>query len=160
MRDENLSSIVGVPFVSQAVHPVYGTSVSQRLYAEEPLRPLNPDYHSVLRKRLRQNPRALQYLHAEGFDHETISYFGLGLSTPYVKRKNEQEQADALVYPVILRDGRFGNKYGYYNIPGVTKNPAARSGWMSGDARTYYALVRDGPKRVFVCQDVKDLWHL
>jgi hypothetical protein len=126
---------------------------------EEPLRPLNPDFHGKLRKRLRDNAEALQYLSDRGLETPTIERFGLGLSTPYTSRKTELEQADALVYPVRSRDGKLYNKYGYYNIPGVTKNPTDKNGWMSGDVRTYYADAIGDQKSVFVCEGAKDIWR-
>jgi hypothetical protein len=55
-------------------------------------------------------------------------------------------------------DGRFYNKYGYYDIPGVTRNPA-RGGWTSGEAHTYYGSPLSGRKLVFVCQGALDLWR-
>src|SRR4028118_755571 len=102
------------------------------------MRPLNPDFHATLRKRLRENGRAIRYLSGMGLDAETIEYFGLGLSAPYTNRKDNQEQADALVYPLRDWSGDFVGKYGYYNIPDVTKNPAGQSAWIAGEPRTYY----------------------
>ncbi len=126
---------------------------------EEALRPLNPDFHGVLKKRLRENEPAVEYLSGRGLTLETISYFGLGLSSPYVSRKTNEEQADALVYPVRGRDGKFYNKYGYYNVPGVTRNPVDKNGWMSGEVRTYYASAAEGRKSIFVCEGAKDVWR-
>jgi hypothetical protein len=90
---------------------------------------------------------------------ETIDHFGLGLSAPYASRKATGEQADALVYPIRARDGRFYNRYGYYNVPGVTKNPVDKNGWMSGEVRTYYATAAEGCKSLFVCEGAKDVWR-
>lgn len=126
---------------------------------EEPLRPLNPDFHAKLRKRLRENPDAHLYLEGRGLRPETVNYFGLGLSTPYVSRKTGEEQSDALVYPVRARDGKLYNKYGYYNVPGVTRNPTDQNGWMSGEVRTYYADAVGVQKGVFVCEGAKDVWR-
>jgi hypothetical protein len=127
--------------------------------SEEQIRPLNPDFHGKLRKRLRERVEALSYLTDRGLAASTIERFGLGLSTPYVSRKTRHEQADALVYPIRGRDGKLYNKYGYYNIPGVTKNPTDRNGWMSGEVRTYYADAVALQKKVFVCEGAKDLWR-
>lgn len=124
------------------------------------LRPLNPDFHGTLRKRLRENGRAIQCLSELGLDAETIDYFGLGLSAPYTNRKDNQEQADALVYPLRNQAGDFVGKYGYYNIPDVTKNPAGQSTWIAGEPRTYYAGAADGRRSVFVCGEPKDLWRI
>lgn len=124
------------------------------------LRPLNADFHSTLRKRLRENGRALKFLSELGLDSETVDYFGLGLSAPYTNRRDNQERADALVYPLRDCAGNFVGKYGYYNIPGVTKNPAARSLWIAGEPRTYYAGAASGKTSLFVCGEPKDLWRM
>jgi hypothetical protein len=126
---------------------------------EEPLRPVNPDFHGKLRRRLRENSAALDYLSGRGLETATVERFGLGLSTPYTSRKTGEEQSDALVYPIKGRDGRLYNKYGYYNIPGVTKNPTDRNGWMSGEVRTYYADAVGGQRKIFVCEGAKDVWR-
>ena len=125
----------------------------------EELRPLNPEFHGKLKKRLRENEAALLYLSARGLGGDTISHFGLGLSTPYVSRRNGGEQSDALVYPMKGPDGRLYNKYGYYNIPGLTKNPVDKNGWMSGEVRTYYGDSEAGKTIIFVCEGAKDLWR-
>lgn len=126
---------------------------------EEPIRLLNSDFHGKLRKRLRDNQEAIAYLESRGLSVETISYFGFGLSTPYTSKKTSEEQADALVYPLKRRDGKLYNKYGYYNIPGVTKNPTDKNGWMSGEVRTYYADPVSSQKTIFVCEGAKDVWR-
>jgi hypothetical protein len=127
--------------------------------AEGLLRPLNSDFHGALRKRLRESGRSLLYLSEQGLEEQTVNYFGLGLSAPYVNRKTKQEQSAALVYPLRDQGGAFVGKYGYYNIPGVTKNPTARGMWIAGEPRTYYASPVDGRRSVFVCGEPKDLWH-
>jgi hypothetical protein len=126
---------------------------------EEPIRLLNPDFHGKLKKRLRDNQNAVAYLESRGLGIETISYFGLGLSTPYTSKKTGEEQADALVFPLKRRDGKLYNKYGYYNIPGVTKNPTDKNGWMSGEVRTYYSAPMNSQKNIFVCEGAKDVWR-
>jgi len=126
---------------------------------EGALRPLNADFHSTLRRRLRENGRALEFLSELGLDAETVDYFGLGLSAPYTNRKDNREQADALVYPLRDQGGNFVGKYGYYNIPGVTKNPAGSGAWIAGDPRTYYAGAENGKKSLFVCGEPKDIWR-
>ena len=123
------------------------------------IRPLNPDFHATLRKRLRENVRAMSYLSDLGLDAETIEYFGLGLSAPYTNRKDNREQADALVYPLRDWSGDFVGKYGYYNIPDVTKNPAGQSAWIAGEPRTYYDGAVNGRRSIFVCGEPKDLWR-
>ncbi|HWS86444.1 MAG TPA: hypothetical protein VN282_05755 [Pyrinomonadaceae bacterium] len=125
---------------------------------EEPQRPLNREELAVLRKRLRENGDALQYLAGRGITAETAARFELGLSTPY-KNKAGRVQENALVYPVRAADGQLYGKYGYYNIPGVTQNPTDKNGWMSGRPRTYYAAAAAGRESIFVCEGAKDVWR-
>lgn len=121
-------------------------------------RPLNLEFHQVLRKRLRENKQALSYLKNDrGLTIDTVERFGLGLSKPY-RRSSGEVQDNALVYPMIGKDGKFYNKYGYYNIPGVTTNPVNKNGWMSGDVRTYYAQALEAQQSIFICEGVKDIW--
>lgn len=122
-------------------------------------RPLNFEFNARLRKRLRDNKRAIQYLTYRGLTLETIEAFGLGLSAPYSSKKLGAEIADALVYPLRNREGKFYNKYGYYNIPDVTLNPLESHGWISGEALTYYGGSAAGKTLAFVCQRPVDLWR-
>jgi hypothetical protein len=129
------------------------------MYLGESARRLNYEFNAKLKKRLRDNKQAIQYLTNRGLTLDTIDYFGLGLSTPYYSKKAGREQADALMYPLRGRDGKFHNKYGYYNIPNVTLNPLENNSWITGDARTYYADSTVGKKLVFICQSPMDLWR-
>src|SRR4028119_1938820 len=79
-------------------------------------RALNHEFNAKLRKRLRDNKRAIQYLTNRGLTLETVEHFGLGLSAPYRGKKTRREHADALMYPLRNREGKFYNKYGYYNV--------------------------------------------
>jgi hypothetical protein len=120
---------------------------------------LNPEYNAVLRKRLRENVQALRFLSELGIQTQTVEYFGLGLSAPYTNRKDNQEQSDALVYPLRAQGGHFVGRYGYVNIPGVTKNPVGQGTWIAGEPRTYYSGMVDGRRSVFVCGGPIDLWR-
>src|SRR4051812_6616132 len=102
------------------------------------MRPLNQEYHARLKKLLRDNKKAVQYLAGRGLTAEAMEYFGLGLSAPYDGKRSGRQHADALAYPLRGPDGRLYNKYGYYNIPEVTRNPLESCGWTSGEAHTYY----------------------
>src|SRR4051812_20770549 len=102
------------------------------------MRPLNPEFNARLRKLLRENKRAVQYISGRGLTPESVEYFKLGLSAPYFGKKSKGECSDALAYPLRGFDNKFYNKYGYYQIPGVTRNPVEGDGWTSGEARTYY----------------------
>ena len=136
-----------------------GSPPNQKLRVEEPRR-LNPEFHLRLRKRLRENQKALDYLAGLGLKVETVERFGLGLSLPYTSRRTNSEQADALVYPVVNRDGAFVNKYGYYFIPGVTKGSGDEDGWTSGETRIYYSGPSDACKSILVCDGPRDVWRL
>jgi len=129
------------------------------MYTGESARRLNYEFNAKLKKRLRDNKRAIQYLTNKGLTIDTIDHFGLGLSLPYSSKKRGREQSDALMYPLRGRDGRFYNKYGYCNVPDVTLNPPESNFWISGDARTYYGDSATGKKLVFVCQSALDLWR-
>jgi hypothetical protein len=122
-------------------------------------RALNHEFNARLRKRLRDNKRAIQYLTNRGLTLETVEHFNLGLSTPYRSKKSGQEHADALVYPLRDRGGKFYNKYGYYNLPDVTLNPLESGGWISGEALIYYGGGAAGKHLAFVCQRPIDLWR-
>lgn len=118
----------------------------------------NQEHNQRLRKRLLDNPAALDYLHGRGLEVRTIEEFRLGLSTPY-KTKEGVFRQDALTFPARLRDGTFAGKYGYYNIPGVTQNPIDQNGWMSGSPLCYYGQKTDRHTAVFVCEGIKDVWR-
>ncbi len=133
-----------------------GANEAQRGRAE---RVLNFEFNARLRKRLRDNKRAIQYLAYRGLTLDTIDAFGLGLSTPYSSKKAGHEIANALMYPLRNWEGKFYNKYGYYNIPDVTRNPPENVGWISGEPRTYYGHSAAGKSWVFVCQRAIDLWR-
>jgi hypothetical protein len=125
----------------------------------EPLRPLNLEFLGRLRKRLRDNARAMRWLTEElGLQQATTDHFALGLSMPY-ERRDGQPQENALVYPLRLADGALYKRYGYYNVPGVTVNPTDELGWMPGSVRAYYADSVGGRKTLFVCEGAKDLWR-
>lgn len=126
---------------------------------ERSRRTLNHEFNARLRKRLRDNKRAIQYLTNRGLALETVEHFRLGLSTPYRDKRSGREHADALIYPLCDREGNFYNKYGYYNIQGVTLNPLESVAWISGEARTYYGGSAAGRRLAFVCQRPIDLWR-
>jgi hypothetical protein len=123
------------------------------------MRRLNLEFNARLKKLLRDNKRAIQYLTGRGITAEAVEHFALGLSTPYFSKKLQLEHANALAYPLRGPDGQFYNKYAFYNIPDVTKNPASIESWTSGEACTYYGSPVAGKKLVFLCQEAMDLWR-
>jgi hypothetical protein len=123
------------------------------------LRPLNPEFLAVLKKRLSENKAALGYLTGRGLTANTIERFDLGLSTPYTNRGG-RAQENALVYPIRAVDGMLYGRYGYYNVPDVTCNPTDKNGWMSGPPRVYYAdAASESRLSIFVCEGAKDVWR-
>jgi hypothetical protein len=136
-----------------------GSAPPRDAHPAESRRTLNLEFNAKLRKRLRENKRAIQYLTNRGLTLETIEHFGLGLSTPYRGKKSGREHADALMYPLRNREGKFYNKYGYYNVPDVTLNPLGSDGWIAGEALTYYGGSAAGKRLAFVCQRPIDLWR-
>lgn len=174
-RDQNIGTVPGAgakPLL--AITPVTAVVPKDSFFGASPLpggkwmgvargplaglKPLNSEFHGVLRKRLRDTEAALNYLGGRGLDMKTIAHFGLGLSTPY-KNKAGEVQQNALVYPLRGPDGRLYGKYGYYNVPGVTEHPTDRNGWMSGPPRAYYADAAGERESVFVCEGAKDVWR-
>jgi hypothetical protein len=120
---------------------------------------LNLEFLGRLKKRLRTNEQAMRWLKEErGLEPKTVDRFSLGLSMPY-QRKSGDLQENALQYPLIGNDGKFYNKYGYYNLPGVTQNPTDQNGWMPSAVRTYYADALGGKTSLFICEGAKDVWR-
>lgn len=136
-----------------------GYRQQRRGTSDDRLRPLNLEFHGRLKKRLRENAEAVRWLsEARGLRPSTWERFGLGLSMPY-ERRDGTTQEYALVYPLLSNDGKFYNRYGYYNIPGVTLNPSDKNGWMPGSARTYFAEEAHAKQSLFVCEGAKDVWR-
>ncbi len=121
---------------------------------------LNPDFLSVLRKRLRESPMALALLtNWLGITTETAGHFDLGLSAPYKSRKTGLKHGEALVYPVKAAGGHYVNKYGYCNLPGLTVNPFREGHWVRGRVHTYYASRASTQRSLVVCGRPQDLWR-
>lgn len=150
----------GVTGAAQKADTTVATDLPQAGRSRRTERPLNYEFNARLRKRLRDNKRAVQYLAHRGLTLDTLEAFGLGLSAPYLSKKASREVSDALVYPLRDWEGRFYNKYGYYNVPDVTLNPPESVSWITGEPRTYYGQSAAGKSRVFVCQRAIDLWRL
>lgn len=118
----------------------------------------NQEFLAALKKRLRENSKAMEYLSGRGLSLETVERFGLGLSKPY-ERKDGTKTSDALVFPVVGVDGGFINRYCYYTVPGVTQNPIDKNGWMAGDPLCYFADSLGAQTCLFVCEGIKDVWR-
>src|ERR1043166_4230600 len=153
-RGLHASSLTGVPH-----QPPPRAELHHGAGGGEQLRPLNLEFLGRLRRRLRENARAMGWLAEEcGLLPATVDHFCLGLSMPY-ERRDGRPQENALVYPLRLSDGDLYKRYGYYNVPGVTLNPSDENGWTPGSVRAYYAQAVRGRKKLFVCGGAKDLWR-
>jgi len=129
----------------------------------EPTAPPSADRQAGFRAeriaRLESNLRALTWLANRGIAEATRHAFLLGLTTPYFDRLGI-EHRDALVASVMQRDGTPSNRCLYYNIPGLSLNPAADNGWMKGQPMTYHGGAYAGQHAAFVIEGIKDLWRM
>ena len=139
--------------------PKTGTASVKKVVKPDLLPRANPEILAANRKRLRENPPAMEYLLGRGLSRETIEHFSLGLTRPY-QDKNGITSTNCLIYPLINRHGQPVKKNAYYNIPGVSENPRDPNGWMAGDVMCYYATDAASRKSIFVCEGAKDLWRL
>lgn len=130
------------------------------------LRQANEKNRSHLGRRLRANQAAMDWLYkTRGFSPAVVEHFQLGLGEAYIPNKESGEivTADALVAPLLGRDGKFYGKYVNYAIPGVTIDNREKKGksWSSGTPRTYFSdKATDRKTHLFVCDGLKDLWAL
>jgi hypothetical protein len=123
------------------------------------VRTANREFLARRQKRLLENSIALSWLEKRGIRGPTLRAFYLGLSETYIDSKGTTHQ-DALLAPVIGKDGFPINRTIYYNIPGLTLNPTAENGWMKGTPTIYYAAAEADHKSIFICEGSKDLWRM
>lgn len=130
------------------------------------LRQANEKNRIHLARRLQANQAALDWLlKTRGFSPAVVQHFQLGLSEAYIPDRDAGEivTADALVSPLLGRDGKFYSKYVNYVIPSVTvDNRKGKSkSWSAGEPRTYFSdKATDRKTHLFVCDGLKDLWAL
>ena len=123
--------------------------------------PANVEYLGRRRKRLAEHAAALHWLEQHnGLSSATIAYFGLGLSEAYHGVSGVLR--DALVAPLMGRDGQYRKRYLYFVIPGVTLQPAAAAaqGWCKGPPTTYFEGLYRGQRAAFLCSDPREMWTL
>lgn len=108
---------------------------------------------------LEKHRKAYDLLIKSGYQAETIRSFYLGLSDEYTDSERIVH-ANALVAPVINNKGKILSKSVYFNLPGVTINPADENCWFRGSPITYYSGAYINQKSIFVCSRIKDLWLL
>lgn len=110
-------------------------------------------------QRLRESPAALDYLlNYRGLTEKTITDFRLGLTAPFTSKQTNLVRQDALMFCLIDKNGQFGGRRGYYNVPNVTQNPVDKNGWMSGEPALYYGRAIASSNTLFICEGIKDVW--
>jgi hypothetical protein len=131
--------------------------------ADETLEIAGEEYRTTLTRRLTRDKKACAWLEAQACSEAVIKHFSLGLSKPYLRNGSTVPvHADALVAPLLHRDGRFYKKYTYHAVAGVTVDNREQkaSAWSSGDPRVYYSGLKKDQKRLFVCDSLPDLWAI
>lgn len=118
--------------------------------------------HEFLRRRVKrffENEKAIKCVNEIGLSNETTNRFFFGLSEPY-RDKQKAVHENALVAPVINEKGEASAKSVYFNLPGITVNPADGDYWYKGAPLTYYSSAYKKQTSVFVCFSIKKLWYL
>jgi len=136
-------------------------SAPTRHEADESLETAGEEYRTTLTRRLTRSKRAQAWLDEYSCGEAVINHFSLGLSKPYLRNGSMiPVHADALVAPLLHRDGRFYKKYAYLAVPDVTVDNREQkaAAWSAGDARAYYSGLHKGQKQLFVCDGLLDLW--
>jgi len=117
----------------------------------------NHEFLSRRIKRLRENTAARSVLFDLGIKEETIKEYFLGMSERYKDAKSVIRE-NALIAPVINKEGKPSSRSIYINIPGITINPISPASWAKGNAYTYYSAALGEQESIFVCPNVIDLW--
>jgi hypothetical protein len=129
-----------------------------------PLKPASAQSIDKLEKRLHANDKALSFLFARSLSELTIRHFKLGLSQPYKrtdKKDVETVQENALVVPMINKEGKYCTPNAYYNIPNLTQNPLNDNGWKAGNVNLCYNVAqKESHEWMIVAEGMKDLWAL
>ena len=113
-----------------------------------------------LKSNLRRNEAALNYLFKLGLTPTTISKYHLGIKEPYRSRVDGELIANVLCYPLLTREGDPVKRYGYVNIPGVTKNAPRQDNWSTGMPAVYFSAPIIGRQILFVVDSCQELWLL
>jgi hypothetical protein len=123
------------------------------------VRNFDREYARRLQKRLLENKEAMKYLCDRGLTLGTIERFYLGLSRKYINKKTGKVHQNALVCPIMSRDGNFLKRNHYYTIPTITQNPLDKNSWMKGEVACYYGDAVQSQRKLFVCEGLKDVWR-
>lgn len=94
-----------------------------------------------------------------GLSKATIERFHLGIAESF-NLQDGRVCSDALAIPVIGCDGRPKKRRIHYNIPGVTINPKSDADWGWGAPLVYYSGDVAEKERLFICDEIRDLWRL
>jgi hypothetical protein len=111
-----------------------------------------------LESNLQRNTEALHYLRSHGISDRTIEKFRLGIKEPYRRKADGLSVANLLCYPLLSTTGDPLGRYGYCNIPGITKNFEGAQYSSPGRARTYHHGDVVGKVKLFVAGNCQDLW--
>lgn len=129
------------------------------LSAENPAEHRNSEFLRRNIKRLWESKDALTWLFSFGLTEETIRYFKLGLSMKYVDTHDVPHE-NALIAPVIGKNGNATKQSVFFNIPGVSINPRHPASWTRGDSLIYSSTKFENQTMVFVCSDAKEVWRM
>lgn len=122
-------------------------------------KPANPEYLAKATRRLYQNEDAYQYLYERGLSDEAISYFGLGLSTPYQPREGVKTN-NKLRVPLMNANGVLSKRSAIYHIDGVSEDTGKdpKSPKCKGLPVWCYNMARTNQRYLFIAEGMKDLW--
>lgn len=124
-------------------------------------RPANPSYLAIGRNELRENKKALDWLHARGISEKAVKFFNLMLVPELNSMKGLRNMTPfALQFPLRGEDGVFDHQFFYYNIPGLTENPICENGWGKSAPTAYFSTKKTGNQTyLMICEGFKDIWR-
>lgn len=131
--------------------------------SDDSLETAGEEYRAILTRRLTRSKKVRTWLEEQGCCEAVIQHFSLGLSKPYLRDGSSiPVHADAVIAPLLHRDGRFYKKYTYHAVPGVTTDNRERkaSVWSAGEPRVYYSGLHKEQKQLLVCDSLPDLWAI
>lgn len=108
-------------------------------------------------RHLKQNSAAVDFLAQRHISSEVIAHFGIGLSTPDLRRT----YSEALCCPLRNLKQEAEDRYLYLNVPGVTKftsDAEPMSAWSPGEARPYYGFVGKHARTLIWFCSIFDCW--
>lgn len=113
----------------------------------------------TMRDAMRGNEKAMEYLASRQITAETLKYFSLGLNGTVDFRGVPRKTPNAMIFPLMNTNGVLENRYGFYNIPGLTENPMDPNGWITGNPTAYCSSPKGNQHYMVVVEGMKDLWR-